>query len=228
VNIKQAGSATALHAAATNGHEKAVQTLLRYGADINAVDFYGRTPFICAALMGQCQMMNLLLDHGASMAPPNLPADHSGRHYWYSPIHAALRADKNHRQAVMKFLLLHDADVDLPDRFGDSALHKAISFSDVANVKFLVEHGADINKRGFGGTTSLHAAVEELRHQDRKQGVTGVKEDEEILRYLLDRGPDWTLTDDQGLTPLDWAEEGRCSKKLLRILKKHIASVEDT
>ncbi|KAJ5808661.1 hypothetical protein N7474_009930 [Penicillium riverlandense] len=228
VNLQQQGSATALHVAATHGHEKAVQTLLQYGADINSVDAYGQTPFICAVFMGQCQIMSLLLDHGANMAPPNLPEGHSGHHYWYSPIHAALRADKKHRQAVLELLLLHGADMDLPDNIGESALHRAIAFSDVVSVKFLIDHGADVNRRGFRHRTPLHAAMETVPHQDRKRGVTGVKEDEEILRYLLDRGSDWTLADDEGLTPLNWAEEGRCSQRLLKMLREHIASVEGT
>ena len=61
------GSRTALHEAALNGAEPAIDLLLASGASINATDAVGSTSVLMAAGADHWTTVDLLLDHGASV-----------------------------------------------------------------------------------------------------------------------------------------------------------------
>lgn len=59
--------ATAIHMAAQLGHNLCLGILLKYGADVNARDFLGRTPLMAAVETGRSDIIKLLLDNGADI-----------------------------------------------------------------------------------------------------------------------------------------------------------------
>jgi len=59
--------ATAIHMAAQLGHNLCLGILLKYGADVNARDFLGRTPLMAAVATGRSDIIKLLLDNGADI-----------------------------------------------------------------------------------------------------------------------------------------------------------------
>ncbi|KKA22960.1 hypothetical protein T310_3011 [Rasamsonia emersonii CBS 393.64] len=90
---------TALHLGASKGHVDAVQALIDYGADIDAVDGFGRTALHHAALNGHLPVVALLLQNGADTEV----VDFDG----YTPLHMV--ADTGHGE-VIKLLLEGGAD----------------------------------------------------------------------------------------------------------------------
>jgi hypothetical protein len=71
VNQKNLGGATALHIASREGNLEIAQTLLAYGADVNATDNEGWTPLMRATLAGNDAVVGLLLDKGAQASNLN-------------------------------------------------------------------------------------------------------------------------------------------------------------
>ncbi|GFE54249.1 ankyrin repeat-containing protein [Babesia ovis] len=72
VNVRSPEGLTALHLAADRGHIKVVKCLLKYGADMNAVDDNNDTPLLVAAAAGNRPVVDLLLRGGADGSVRNI------------------------------------------------------------------------------------------------------------------------------------------------------------
>lgn len=90
------------------------------------------------------------------------------------------------RLDIMQLLLDAGADVSLTTDQDSTALDYAVTSSQVEAVRLLMEHGAKARP------TSLHGAVE--------QGS------EAMVKLLLEHGADVNAVDEDGRTPLAWAE----------------------
>ncbi|KAL4866867.1 ankyrin repeat-containing domain protein [Aspergillus spectabilis] len=94
---------------------------------------------------------------------------------------------------VVKLLLANGADINTRDKLYQlSPIFWAISFEreDIANV-LIDEESIDLASRDRYGRTPLHCAVEHRLHL--------------VLRWLLRKGADANIPDDEGQTPLDKA-----------------------
>lgn len=78
---------------------------------------------------------------------------------------------------------------------GDTPLHLACWYKQVAIVGALLAHGADVDARGCFSRTPLHYAVHE-------GGAISIP----IVGTLLGFGADPALRDDNGFTVEDWAK----------------------
>ena len=87
---------TALHFAATKGHEAVVEALLSWGANVDPQDHGGATPLYVACQEGHLACVVALLKAGASVYLPNT---NSGG---YLPIHVA--AERNRVEIVTALL----------------------------------------------------------------------------------------------------------------------------
>jgi len=67
IQVEKPG-ATPLIAAANKGYTRIAKALLGKGADVNAVDAYGKSALMHAANQGQGDMVKLLLENGANVA----------------------------------------------------------------------------------------------------------------------------------------------------------------
>jgi ankyrin repeat protein len=65
IDQKDLTGATALHWAATNGHESILPILIKRGANPDTADRAGHTPLMMAAMNGHVRIVNLLLERGA-------------------------------------------------------------------------------------------------------------------------------------------------------------------
>ncbi len=141
--------------AAFHGHTDYVAALIGKGFDVNAQsgNDSGLTPMGAAAASGNTQLMQFLLDRGASV---NGVANSDG----LSPLHFALEKEQNE---AVKWLLEHGAapngQKDTPSPFT-----KAMKEKNAAAALMLLEAGASSSFESDGTlsfiTTPLHTAIE--------------------------------------------------------------------
>ena len=147
-----------LRFAARSGNHGTVKLLLDLGADANASNIFGDTPFSEAYASGNKWTMLLLLWHGAfpiiwepkpHMAGHSTHTDPSG-----GPLNIAV-----HEPAAVKLLLESGDDPNGKMLWGETPLHRAARICADKSLVMLLAHGADPNLRDRYGDTPLHEAV---------------------------------------------------------------------
>lgn len=152
-----------------------VQTLLKFGANPNATNHYGGTPYSVAVDQGHTNVIALLLKHGAQETPVTRSA----------PLRIAAR---NNLLAEADELLRKSPEmVHGRDDLRLTPLHFASS-QGLLLVQLLVRHGADVNARDFADNTPLHAAAQAGKA--------------DIVKFLLERKADPNVPNRQRVTPL--------------------------
>jgi len=139
VNFKGKDGRTPLMWAAGNSLET-TKILLENGADVKAKGDDGMTAFIQTTFgilskKVSTEVMNLLLENGADVNSALTGKDASG---WTSLLFASVNGNKD----LVKYLILHGADVNHTSNEGSTALSLARQEKDEALVSFLKEHGA--------------------------------------------------------------------------------------
>lgn len=107
-----------------------------------------KTPLHLAALVGHCEIVELLVSRGAAINA----TDRGGR----TPL---ICAAGRPRDKVVQTLLRLGADTGLSAGGDTSPLHRAASNGNTKHINILLDHGVDVNLRLKGGTTALHAAA---------------------------------------------------------------------
>jgi ankyrin len=203
---------TALHSYIEEGNIKMVEFLINKGADVNLQNKYGLTPLHVAASFSFYEISKILIAAGAD----NKIFDHGGET-------ALLVAAKEGDDEIVKLLIENGADINVEDilgwtiltvyvdyddtkmiefalengankdyknRFGNTALNFAIDKGKFNSVKCLVEARADINQKNNNGDTILHILAQKGREYN------------EISKYLLSKGADTKITDNNLCTIL--------------------------
>ncbi|KAG9251656.1 ankyrin repeat-containing domain protein [Emericellopsis atlantica] len=176
----------ALQTAAGQGHVEVVQLLLKHGADVNAFSVHKNMPqgtaLQAAVEAGNVEIADLLLEHGAN---PN----RGGGLYEYPIIAAASKGDKEMVQRLLqaranldvtggpnmagpiasgstilpqetiRSLLDAGADINLPDKNGDTALIMEAFNGNGQVVQLLLDRGADVLHANRNGFNALQGAV---------------------------------------------------------------------
>ena len=199
VDVTTSSGRTALLIAVHLGCSRVASALIGAGANVNMVAMGkdGTTPLICAAEAGDLPIVKLLLKHGAEV---NLP-DSSG----LTPLIAA--AGYGHPR-VASALINAAANVNMvtTGSNGTDALAYAASAGGLNMVKLLINHGANVNVRNADGQTPIVSAV---YYGEIKTTIA-----------LIHAGADVMRADKFGLTPLDYACEGKNPSVLVPVLLK--------
>ena len=232
VNLPDANDITPLLVAITNNHPDVARSLIDRGAGINASDWYGRTPLWAAVETRNMDVDNATFENGVDRAPfvdlirllLERGANANARMKEVPPIRrqflrvtgslswvdltgqtpfltAALAGDLT----VMRLLLAHGADPRIPTFAGTTALMAAAGVNWVFDqtydegpaalldaVKLCSELGMDVNAVNSMGLTALHGAAN--------------RGSDDIIRFLVEKGARLDVKDNEGRTPLTWAE----------------------
>lgn len=136
-----------------------VKSLVAQGADVNAVDLIGRTPFHSAAFYNRGDVAELLLSKSAKVNSPDV--------YGLTPLHAAVLAGS---KPLVELLIREGADVNAATAAGITPLHLAAATGQVPMVEVLLRHKADINRKDEDGHGAWYfAAVND--HDDAQDAL---------------------------------------------------------
>ncbi|XP_065063205.1 protein phosphatase 1 regulatory subunit 12A-like isoform X2 [Rhopilema esculentum] len=147
---------------------------------VNTNNCLGQTPLHLAVITGQLAISKLLTQYRANLASRNNEGDTS--------IHLATKLGKND---CLEFLSQNSdkQTINLPDDAGKSPLHLAVETQNILAISILAKNEADINfQNAKTGENALHYAVK--------------KENEDMIRKLLELGVDVNAADIEGNTPL--------------------------
>jgi ankyrin repeat protein len=183
LEIRNAWSRTPLLIVAREtGNADMARLLIDAGAEVNVRDGGQDSPLDLAAWRGFADLVDLLLDNGAELPPPD---SYGGQAV------AMFAADKG---LVRLFNLCVDAGVDLGLRneSDGSLLHSASQGGSVEVVARLLDEGFEPNERDRYGRAPLHYAAELGR--------------EDVAWLLLERGSDINARSLSGETPYNTAE----------------------
>jgi ankyrin repeat protein len=202
-------SATLLMYAAFYGNMAICRLLLESGAQLFSRDNEGRN-VLFYAIAGQAYNVakylieNALTDFDNDTRKNFINnSDNTGE----TCLHEAVKV---HAVSCIELLLKHEIDVNIVNKDGVTALHRAVDLgkcfliaSIVSNiqmnlghpdiVRLLLKHKAELNTKDASGWTPLH--------------VASAHNDVELVRLLINRGARLNATDNQGHSPLKWARE---------------------
>jgi ankyrin repeat protein len=239
INENVAGVGTPLHLAVVQcegicyPYEKVVELLLERGADVNIRKAGSGTPLHEAARVGNVDIAEMLVAHGADVNSKN--EDH-----WRTPLHyAASGRDEDMIEYLISVGAEVDAVADMPDedkqfsarRFRDwgmTPMHVATREGNEQVVRCLLAAGASINKKvvrpaphyDFDGATAFDLVVA------RRNGlVEQLREIDSLLQVLGSDGGKGPLplrySEREGALFLWWA---RLKRRFFKDLTSHTSS----
>ncbi len=153
VNYSNSYGKTPLMAAASSGVDK-VKVLLEHGAQVNVLDKNGYSPLLYALSDRHLKknMLKLLLEKGADV---NIQDP-----FGYTPLMATvLRYDDIKDEEVFDMLLNQTNNIEVKNRFGETALFIAARQNRDFPFQKLLAKGADIRAQDKDGTTVLMVAA---------------------------------------------------------------------
>mmetsp|Transcript_4568 Transcript_4568/g.8978 ORF Transcript_4568/g.8978 Transcript_4568/m.8978 type:complete len:225 (-) Transcript_4568:37-711(-) len=198
VNRRDEDQRTALHWACSSKnrqgqqHTECIKLLLSRGANPKTVDDGGWTPLLSAASSGNDEAVALLLDADVDV---NVQEQNSES----SPLH--LSAVKGHI-AVVRCLIMRQADVNATDKRKQTPLHRAASTGKAEVINVLISGGSKVNTSDIDGNTALHLAM--------------VEQHEDACMALLGAGASTKQKNAQGETPLALAPDNFCAAVMER------------
>lgn len=208
VNARDGGGRRPLIEAAMWGHTDVVRFLMESGADLNAKDGYGETALMKA--VGGCHggIVRLLVAGGADVNAE----DKAGRTALMKAARTTCCGFYGQRRQELKdsisnitaFLLRKGADVNVQDTAGLTALMYCRFDTTVASI-LIRRRGIKLDIEDFEGNTALMWAV--------------IKNDYEMVEFLLKKGAEVNASDHEGRTPLERAR-GR-DRRIKSILEEY-------
>ena len=148
VNTKDNVGQFALHRATHRGHKEIIQLLLENGAEVDAQNDDGRTPWSANLRNGDHRILKYLLDRGAD---PNVKG-----HQGVSELYIAAQ---NGETPTVKLMLESGTDPSIRTQFDWAPLHWAAYYGHLDCVKLLMQAGADLNPVSDQDASPLDLAI---------------------------------------------------------------------
>jgi hypothetical protein len=152
VNADGGHCARPLLAALAGRHFQTADLLRQNSADPHPRGHLNNTPLHSAAYYGDLEVVQKLVECGASIGAKNL--------YGFTPLYYASFGDYGNYCSVLRLLLEHGADINARAGDGSTALHRASSYGRLEIVCLLLEHGAETKAKNNLGKTALQVAEE--------------------------------------------------------------------
>ncbi|XP_059511355.1 inversin isoform X2 [Stegostoma tigrinum] len=207
INMADKYGGTALHAAVLSGHVRTVKLLLKYGAQVDAMDVMKHTPLFRACEMGHKEVIHTLIEGGARVDL----LDQDG----HSPLHwAALGGNAD----VCQILIQNLINPNMQDYAGRTPLQCAACGGYINCMAILMENKADPNIQDKEGRTALHWSC--------NNGYL------EAVKLLLGYSafPNHMEINEERFTPLDYALLGE-HQEVIQYMLEHgalsIAAIQD-
>lgn len=169
---------------------------------MNCKDEIGCTPLMHTAMIGDINVMKLLIDAGADVNRNDCKGNT-----------ALLISSQQVHGDIVKLLINSGADVNIPDETGNTALMMASEQGNENMIDVLLKSGADVNTVGSDDTTALSIAISVNRGR--------------CVDILVEAGANVNIGNDRGETPLMFAaHKGDIS--LIRLLLKSGVEINRT
>ncbi len=143
-----------LQYAILNNNIKALEYLIKAGANVNAKEENGYTALVFAASQGEVKIINTLINAGADLNTKDP----------YGRTALAYAVDFQHYDAA-KFLIKAGADVNIGDEKGLTPLMHAAVNADPEMLELLIKHGGDINALDKAGKKALELIKNTKEHK---------------------------------------------------------------
>lgn len=125
-----------------------IRGLLGKGADINTVNHFGQTPLMIASMLGNREIVQLMLDYDADL-----------NFYDNKGLTALMLASRNGQSDIVELLLNVGADINRQDKRGMTALMHAASFGHQRTVEVILKYKPDMNFNNTSGQTAEEIAL---------------------------------------------------------------------
>ena len=211
----------------------AAEFLLNHGADANAGHESSFSPLRMAAVLGNFEVAQTLLQRRAAV---NTRCSNSETPLHVVPGYSA-RMGKGNWANLAGLLLDYGAEVKPRSEIGATPLHNALYMLDLSVARVLLDHGAYVNAEDNQGRNPLHRILEpkcyfkkarfDITQLSVERGADANARDNdhetplhlasfhldlELVQLLLDHGAGANAEDIRGQTPLDRVfESKRCS-----------------
>ncbi len=167
---------TSLEGMAEAGDYDGVEALLLDGADPDMTyqPAEGNAPILCAAINGDKEMVELLLEYGADINAEDTKGETA----------LFFAATDTESTEMLEFLIENGADVNHLSHSGVTATHIAAASSNLDSVKLLKKSGAKMDAVTASGYSIIYYAC-----------TPATLPSKDLLEYLVDGGADLTYTD---------------------------------
>ena len=172
-----------IHVAASSGSAELVKLVLSKGGDPNAV-----TPDAKPIMIRSLKHSALLNESGAPrvfVETPTIPASPA------SSTPALFLAAEAGSAPAMKALIEAGAKSDVKSQDGSSLALAAAAGGNLEALKYALELDPDVAVKTLDGRSIIHVVIEHQHGRD----------DQEMIRYLVDKGAQLELQDNAGHTP---------------------------
>ncbi|MEN1939138.1 ankyrin repeat domain-containing protein [Paenibacillus sp. 102] len=175
-----------LFTATERGETATVLSLIQQGANINVTDSQGRTPAMVATYANDVKTAQVLIDAGANV---NIQDGMKNNPFLYAGAEGYVE--------ILKLTIDAGADPTLTNRYGGTALIPASEHGYIEVIKeLLTRTNIDVNHVNNLGWTALMEAI---------VLSDGNKDQQQVIRLLIEHGADIHIPDHDGVTPLQHA-----------------------